>query len=146
MKKTIAALAALTLAVAAHAQAPHASPTARRAVTLAHCESCGTVQSVVPEKRKGSGGAVGLIGGAVVGGLLGNQIGGGTGRKLATVGGAAAGAYAGNEVQKQYSSTTVWVTKVRMKDGTVHSFAQDTRPVWVSGHVVKVSDGRLVMP
>ena len=38
--------------------------------------------------------------GAVAGGLLGNQIGGGTGRTLATVGGAAAGGYAGNQVQK----------------------------------------------
>ncbi len=38
--------------------------------------------------------------GAVAGGLLGHQIGGGTGRTLATVGGAAAGGYAGNQVQK----------------------------------------------
>ena len=38
--------------------------------------------------------------GAVVGGLLGNQIGGGGGRTVATVGGAAAGGYAGNRIQK----------------------------------------------
>lgn len=36
--------------------------------------------------------------GAVVGGLLGNQIGGGNGRKIATVAGALLGGYTGNEV------------------------------------------------
>jgi uncharacterized protein YcfJ len=36
--------------------------------------------------------------GAVVGGLLGNQVGGGNGKKLATVAGALLGGYAGNEV------------------------------------------------
>ena len=36
--------------------------------------------------------------GAVVGGLLGNQIGGGNGKKLATVAGVLLGGYAGNEV------------------------------------------------
>ena len=37
--------------------------------------------------------------GAVVGGLLGNQVGGGNGRVLATVAGAAAGGYAGNRIE-----------------------------------------------
>ena len=36
--------------------------------------------------------------GAVVGGLLGNQVGGGNGKKVATVAGALMGGYAGNEV------------------------------------------------
>lgn len=39
--------------------------------------------------------------GAVVGGLLGNQIGGGRGRTLATVGGAVAGGAAGRHIQGQ---------------------------------------------
>jgi hypothetical protein len=36
--------------------------------------------------------------GAVVGGLLGNQVGGGNGKKIATVAGVLLGGYAGNEV------------------------------------------------
>lgn len=36
--------------------------------------------------------------GAVVGGLLGNQVGGGNGKKLATVAGVLMGGYAGNEI------------------------------------------------
>ncbi|HEY8683003.1 MAG TPA: glycine zipper 2TM domain-containing protein [Rhodanobacter sp.] len=38
--------------------------------------------------------------GAVAGGLLGHQVGGGSGKTLATVGGAVAGGYVGNRVQK----------------------------------------------
>jgi uncharacterized protein YcfJ len=39
--------------------------------------------------------------GAVVGGLLGNQVGSGNGRKLATIAGAVGGGYVGNEVAKR---------------------------------------------
>lgn len=38
--------------------------------------------------------------GAVAGGLVGSQIGGGSGKTLATIAGAAAGGYAGHQVQK----------------------------------------------
>ncbi len=41
----------------------------------------------------------GTLIGAVVGGVLGNQVGGGNGKKIATVVGAGAGGYAGNQVQ-----------------------------------------------
>ena len=43
---------------------------------------------------------VGSVIGAVAGGLLGNQVGGGNGKKLATVAGAVGGGYAGNKVQE----------------------------------------------
>ena len=42
----------------------------------------------------------GTVIGAVAGGLIGHQIGGGKGKDLATVGGAVAGGYAGNQIQK----------------------------------------------
>lgn len=42
----------------------------------------------------------GTVLGGLAGGLLGSQIGGGSGQKAATVIGAAGGAYAGNQVQK----------------------------------------------
>jgi len=43
---------------------------------------------------------VGSVIGAVAGGLLGNQVGGGSGKKIATVAGALGGGYAGNRVQE----------------------------------------------
>jgi uncharacterized protein YcfJ len=44
---------------------------------------------------------VGIGVGAVVGGLLGSQVGGGNGRTLATIAGAVGGGYVGNEIAKQ---------------------------------------------
>jgi uncharacterized protein YcfJ len=45
---------------------------------------------------------IGIGVGAVVGGLLGNQIGGGNGKTLATIAGAVGGGYVGNEIAKRY--------------------------------------------
>lgn len=45
--------------------------------------------------------ALGIGVGAVVGGLLGNQVGGGNGKTLATIAGAVGGGYVGNEVAKR---------------------------------------------
>ncbi len=44
---------------------------------------------------------VGIGVGAVVGGLLGNQVGGGSGKTLATIAGAVGGGYLGNEIAKR---------------------------------------------
>ena len=49
----------------------------------------------------------GTAGGAIVGGLLGNQIGSGSGRKVATVGGAIAGGYAGRRIQENQQQKNV---------------------------------------
>ena len=112
--------------------------TAAVAVTL--CDTCGTVQTLTQEKRKGKGGMLGVAGGAVAGGLLGNQVGKGTGNTVATVGGAVAGGVIGNEIQKKMTSKKVWVTTVKMKDGTVKTFEQETQPAWAVGNTVK-ADG-----
>ncbi|HEY0333393.1 MAG TPA: glycine zipper 2TM domain-containing protein [Stenotrophomonas sp.] len=48
----------------------------------------------------------GTAAGAVVGGLLGNQIGGGKGKTLATVGGAVAGGATGRYVQGQHQQNS----------------------------------------
>lgn len=112
---------------------------AQAKIELASCRTCATVQGVKEEKRKGKGGILGIAGGAVVGGLLGNQIGKGNGNTVATVGGAVAGGLAGNEVQKRVTSRKVWVTTVKMKDGSMHNFEQEAQPPWVAGNVVKVA-------
>ncbi len=111
---------------------------AKAAVTLATCDTCGTVESVKREKRKGKGGVLGVAGGAVAGGLLGNQVGKGTGNTVATVGGAVVGGVVGNEIQKKISSKKVWVTSVKMKDGTSKTFEQEAQPAWAAGNVVKI--------
>lgn len=52
----------------------------------------------------------GTVVGALAGGLLGNQIGGGTGKKIATVAGAVGGGYAGNKVQEGMQERDTYTT------------------------------------
>ncbi|MDP1645559.1 MAG: glycine zipper 2TM domain-containing protein [Thiobacillus sp.] len=69
-------------------------------------------QAPVKDPNRVAGTAIG----AVAGGLLGNQVGGGSGRTLATIAGAAAGGYAGNQVQKNMQEkNTVSRTERRCK-------------------------------
>jgi uncharacterized protein YcfJ len=49
--------------------------------------------------------------GALVGGVLGHQIGAGSGRTVATIGGAAAGGYAGNRIQKNMQDSDTETTR-----------------------------------
>ncbi len=83
------------------------------------CAHCGTVQSVTPVQRepaKGSG--VGVLVGGALGGLLGNQVGGGDGKTVATILGAVGGGWAGNEVERRMKKETVYQVTVRMQDGS----------------------------
>jgi outer membrane lipoprotein SlyB len=144
MKKLALASLLAIAAAGALADNPHGLPPGI-AKKLQHCEDCGHVTSVHQEKRKGEGGAAGIVGGAVVGGLLGHQVGKGNGKTVATVAGAAAGGFAGNEVQKHVTSKQVWVTKVQMKDGSSRTFEQEAQPAWKSGSVVKVNGKALAL-
>ena len=71
------------------------------------CENV-AVQRQAPVKDENR--LLGSVGGAVIGGVLGNQVGGGSGKKIATVAGAAAGGYAGNQVQKNLQEKDVETT------------------------------------
>jgi outer membrane lipoprotein SlyB len=127
---------------AANAQAAAAQAAqnekARLAQVAALCDSCGIVKEVRSEKRKGKGGALGIIGGAVVGGVLGNQVGKGDGNTIATVGGAVGGAVLGNEIQKRSNRKTVHITSIQMKDGSIRSYESEAAPSWAVGNSVKL--------
>lgn len=69
-----------------------------------------TRKAPVKDENRIAGSAIG----AVVGGLLGNQVGGGSGKKLATIAGAAAGGYAGNQVQKSMQDKDTYTTTERV--------------------------------
>lgn len=109
------------------------------------CLHCGTVVSSYSYQRPAAHGTgVGMATGAVVGGLLGNQVGGGNGRTLATVAGAVGGGYAGNVIEKRARSTTVTQVRVRMHNGAVRTFTEAGSNRWVSGEHVRVRGGRLI--
>jgi hypothetical protein len=40
----------------------------------------------------------------------------------------------------------VWVTTVKMKDGSIKSFEQKEKPFWKSGNTVKVNGKKLEKP
>ncbi len=101
----------------------------------------GTVESVRQETVHESGSTLGTVGGAVVGGVLGNQIGQGRGRTLATVGGAAGGAVVGNRLTS--GTSTIWVVTVRYEDGTTANIEQSSQPPLRTGDRVRVTNGHL---
>ncbi|MEO6276292.1 glycine zipper 2TM domain-containing protein [Roseateles sp.] len=104
------------------------------------CSSCASVTAVRTETRQGEATALGTVGGAVIGGLLGNQVGGGTGKKIATVGGAVAGGYAGRELEKRQRSTTVWIIEARESDGRLRRFERSADPGLRVGDELRLTD------
>ncbi|HEX6003803.1 MAG TPA: glycine zipper 2TM domain-containing protein [Burkholderiales bacterium] len=108
------------------------------------CANCGSVEAVNVIEQQGEGSGLGAVAGGVAGALLGNQIGGGSGRKIATVAGAAGGAYAGHQIEKRVKSTKRYDVVVRMEDGAVRTFPYETEPAFRAGERVKVVEGRLV--
>src|SRR6185437_9338160 len=98
--------------------------------------------------------------GAVVGGLLGNRIGGGSGKVLATVAGAGAGGYAGNKIEQKMQNGNTYTTTehrcvtaydsrkepagydvVYTLNGQEHHVHMDHDP----GHEIPVKDGHIVI-
>lgn len=106
------------------------------------CKSCGVVESVHEVNARAQGSGLGAGAGAVVGGLLGHQIGGGTGRQLATVAGAVGGAVVGNQVEGNMRATRSYTIKVRMDDGSYRTFHRSA-PNWQQGERVRVVKGEL---
>ena len=140
-----AAAAALSFGTAQAADTPASAPKAVAGVTLSKvCDGCGVVSDVHTETRKGKASGLGAVGGAVAGGLLGHQMGGGSGKTAMTAIGAVGGGIAGNEIEKNVKKKTVWVTSVTFKDGSKHKYERDSSPGLKAGDVVKLSEGQPV--
>jgi uncharacterized protein YcfJ len=73
-------------------------------------EVCEDVEVTHQEEPRDKHRVLGTVSGAVIGGVLGNQVGGGSGKKLATVAGAVAGGYAGNKLQQRAQSNDTYTT------------------------------------
>ena len=107
------------------------------------CARCGTVQAVTPLQQEAAPSGLGAIAGAVLGGLVGNQFGGGDGKAVATVAGALGGGWAGNTVEKRMKKETAYQVDVRMDDGSTQRVVQSS-PVAVGAHVTV--DGGVITP
>jgi outer membrane lipoprotein SlyB len=92
----------------------------------------------------GSGIGIGTIAGAVIGGVLGNQVGSGRGNTVATVAGVAGGAYVGHEIdnrQQQQRTADVYRVTARMDDGSYQSMTQNTNSGFRVGDRVRIDNG-----
>jgi outer membrane lipoprotein SlyB len=111
------------------------------------CANCGVVARIETVNNSSGGSTVlGTVGGAVVGGLLGHQVGSGRGNTAATVAGAAGGALAGHELQKRHNQAAggnvSYRITVHMDNGTDEIVTQATDPDLRAGDPVRVVNGR----
>jgi outer membrane lipoprotein SlyB len=132
------------------APVPESHPKARTTTRVARedsasgwCGTCGNVESVRTIATRAQGSGIGAAGGAILGGLLGNQVGSGHGRQLATVAGAVGGAVVGNQVEGNMKANHSYEIRVRLDDGTLRTFHQQSTPRWRTGDRVRIVKGSL---
>ncbi|MFL9991075.1 glycine zipper 2TM domain-containing protein [Paraburkholderia sediminicola] len=120
-------------------QAPYESAPARPVADpyAGEVVAINTVQA--PEPTTG----LGALGGAVAGGLVGNQIGGGRGKILTTIAGVVGGGLAGNGIEHAVRKQTTYQVQVRMQDGSYRNFSYPTQPDVQIGQRVHVSGDSL---
>ncbi|MFL6676276.1 MAG: glycine zipper 2TM domain-containing protein [Massilia sp.] len=117
----------------------------RSAPNLArYCSNCATVEAVNVVEVNGDGRYLGTIGGALVGGLLGNQVGSGNGRTAATVAGSVGGAMVGNNIERNVRHSQRYEVVVRYANGATQTVQYENDPGYRAGDKVKVNNGVLV--
>lgn len=107
------------------------------------CLNCGVVESARAIEQQAPASGLGAAAGAVLGGVLGHQVGGGNGKTLATIAGAVGGGLAGNAVEKNSKTSTAYEVIVLMDNGTRQRFVMNEQR-WRSGDLVQVNNGYLV--
>jgi outer membrane lipoprotein SlyB len=88
----------------------------------------------------------GMIIGAIAGGLLGNTIGKGGGRDVATIGGAIAGGAVGNQVGRssaQGSVSDAYRVSIQTDNGSFRSYDIDTASNLRIGDRVRIENGQI---
>jgi outer membrane lipoprotein SlyB len=104
----------------------------------------GTITSLRPVKVQtgtDSDGLLGTVGGAVIGGFLGNTVGGGTGRALATAAGAVAGGVAGKGIEGKLGESNGVEIEVKRDSGSTIAVVQTVGQTRFSvGQRVRLAD------
>ena len=103
--------------------------------------SYGRVESVRPVRIDEDHAPVGTIAGAAIGGLLGNQIGHGAGRGVATILGAVGGGFAGNAIEHKATEQNGAEIVVRLDSGRTVAVTQGGAEGFQRGDRVRVLSG-----
>ena len=133
-KKCLRTASAEHDAAMARARAQHRNSGQRGSVA---CQDCGRVTSVNVADQRGGSNALGVVAGGAAGALLGNQIGGGSGKTAATIAGAVGGAYVGKRIQENSGSGRVWHVEVEYDNGRRRSFTFERDPGIARGDRVR---------
>ena len=130
----LAAIAILLAGCADQPSRPYDSPAYRQ----------GVVDRIEVIRKGDSNNIAGTIIGGIAGGLIGHQIGGGSGQTAATIIGGVGGAVAGNQVQQRTrgANETFRVT-VRYDNGATEVIRQDDISDMRTGDRVRVEGGRV---
>ncbi|MBZ5486325.1 glycine zipper 2TM domain-containing protein [Halomonas aquamarina] len=117
----VAALSILTLAGCANTSTYSGDVYRGNQAQTGQSVAYGTIVAIRPVQIQAdsrAGGLLGTGGGAVIGGLLGSQVGGGTGRQLATVAGALGGSVAGSAAEERANRVSALEMEIRRDDGS----------------------------
>ncbi|MET3107005.1 uncharacterized protein YcfJ [Oxalobacteraceae bacterium GrIS 1.18] len=107
------------------------------------CPTCGVVESARVIEQQAPTSGLGAATGAILGGVLGHQVGGGNGKTLATIAGAVGGGFAGNSVEKNTRTSTAYEVIVVMENGSRQRFILKEQR-WRPGDAVQINNGQLV--
>jgi len=105
----------------------------------------GRVTAIQPITSEAKTTGAGVALGAIAGGVIGHQIGGGTGNKLATVAGATGGAVLGNQIERKHRERQIvgYRVTVRADGGKTRVFESTNLAGLKVGDRVRVDGGQL---
>lgn len=130
----LASIAILLAGCADQPSRPYDSPAYRQ----------GVVDRIEVIRKGDTNNVAGTIIGGIAGGLIGHQIGGGSGQTAATIVGGVGGAVAGSQIQQRTrgANETFRVT-VRFENGATQTIRQDDISDMRTGDRVRVEGGRV---
>jgi outer membrane lipoprotein SlyB len=103
----------------------------------------GRVVAIDAVRGSGHTSGGGAVAGAIIGGVLGHQVGSGRGNDVATAAGAVGGAVAGNEIEKRRNDDEGYRIVVQLRDGREATFMQESPNGLRVGDRVRIVDGRV---
>lgn len=120
-------------------------PSMHRVAKHSQHAELGRVTAIQPITREARTTGAGVALGAIAGGVIGHQIGGGTGNKLATVAGATGGAVLGNQIERNRRQREVvgYRVTVRADNGKARVFESTNLAGLKVGDRVRIDGGQL---
>lgn len=115
----------------------------QRTMRVRHTSDMATVESVRAVTQRAASSGIGTIGGSVIGGALGSQIGKGNGRAAMAALGAVGGGMLGHEVEQRINGTRVYDVTLRMDNGARRTVRYERDPGFRVGERVRAGDAGL---